>query len=162
MEDVGVGADFFASALGSPDSPVIPRARVFVTGANTWTDLNGWPLPVERRTLWLASGGRANTRRGDGELRESGPDGDADEYTYNPEHPVGWQPIFRSFADGAGSLRLDEGHATGRDDVLVYTTEPAGQAWTLAGHPRLELWAQTDAADTDCSPTTRSPPSRRS
>ncbi|MGW4420833.1 CocE/NonD family hydrolase [Streptosporangium sp. NPDC004631] len=129
-----------------------PATRIFVTGRNSWTDGRGMPESPGIRSLWLSSGGRANTRQGDGRLVAAPVEGGepADRYDYDPARPVAWQPRFASHAVNASpGLGLDEGHATNRDDVLCYTGEPFTEATELFGTPSLELWASTDAPDTD-------------
>ena len=144
--------DWFDRKLGSePTSAGSSRARVFVTGADRWASLTAWPPETESRSLWLSSDGRANTRAGDGWLFHEVPsDGQRpDAYTYDPARPVVWQPGFASFSRENAPLLLDESHLTTRDDVLVYTSEPASEAWTVAGTCRLVLFAETDTPDTD-------------
>ena len=52
-----------------------PRARLFVMGENHWRDENTWPLEsTEYVKFFLGSGGRANSRFGDGVLSETAPD----------------------------------------------------------------------------------------
>ena len=46
----------------------------------------------------------------------------------DPDNPVPWQPGHATFARSATSrLTLDSSFVTGRDDVLVYTSEPLEQ-----------------------------------
>lgn len=126
-------------------------ARVFVTGSDRWATLATWPPATDTRSLRLSSQGAANTRAGDGELLPDRPAGEQrpDRYVYDPARPAPWQPRFTSFSRGSEPLVLDESHLTVRDDVLVYTTVPAAEAWTIAGTCELVLYAETDAPDTD-------------
>src|SRR5262249_34948457 len=98
------------------------------------------------RSLYLHSGGRANSARGDGLLGEDPPSSPErpDRYLYDPERPVpSLQP--------AGPQ--DRREVEVRDDVLCYTTEPLSQPLTVAGPITLELWAVSDAPDTDWTGT---------
>ena len=68
-----------------------PPIRIYVMGADTWRDEHQWPLARTRFTpFYLASGGRANSLRGDGRLGASppGPANTPDRFTYDPENPV--------------------------------------------------------------------------
>ncbi|MBU0637978.1 MAG: CocE/NonD family hydrolase [Planctomycetes bacterium] len=45
------------------------RARIFLMGENRWHDFDDWPPPKAKETsLYLASGGKANSYLGDGQL----------------------------------------------------------------------------------------------
>lgn len=142
---------WFAEQFAGDERHQRHPARIFVTGRNDWEDFPEWPLPSQSRKLWLSSGGNANTRRGDGILLDSAPQQEsADEYTYNPEDPLTWQPHFSSFSVTAPTpFILDEAHATGRDDALCYTSSPLEAPITVLGTPRVELYAETSAHDTD-------------
>jgi putative CocE/NonD family hydrolase len=126
-------------------------ARIFLTGRNEWVTRE--PLqPVPSPTvLWLASGGSANTRRGDGRLVTAVRDDTVpDRFTYNPENPVPWQPGFGSFSrNGPTKLALDTAFATGRDDVLVYDAAATDSDVLICGYATAYLWVQTDAPDAD-------------
>jgi putative CocE/NonD family hydrolase len=67
---------FFDPLLKDADDPVAPseRARFFTLGADRWQSAATWPPEdVEERRLFLRSGGRANTTRGDGACRSTRP-----------------------------------------------------------------------------------------
>ena len=50
------------------------RCRIFIMGENAWHDQTDWPPPeVEERSLYLSSGGRANSLFGDGLLAAQPP-----------------------------------------------------------------------------------------
>ena len=127
------------------ESPV----RIFVMGENTWRDEHEWPLA---RTQWtpfyLRSGGRANSRFGDGRLTRETPGADesADEYTYDPGNPT-------PFVTDATSSQIggpdDYASIQRRDDVLVYQTEPLTKAIEVTGPVRVDLYASSSARDTD-------------
>jgi uncharacterized protein len=123
--------------------------HLFVTGRNEWTE--GTALRPVPMNLWLASGGRANTRRGDGRLAQAAPaDAPPDRFVHNPELPVLWQPDGGSLSRTAGErLTLDTAWATARDDVLVYEGEPAASSVLIRGRPVARLWVESDADDAD-------------
>ena len=73
-------------SITSEEFPV----RIFVMGLNEWRNEHEWPVA---RTQWtpfyLHSGGRANSRFGDGSLSTTKPgDEPADTYRYDPADPV--------------------------------------------------------------------------
>src|SRR4051812_38126185 len=67
-----------------------PPVRLFVMGANAWRDFDDWPPPgVRYEAFHLHSGGRANTRHGDGTLTTAAPGEEPeDRYRYDPRDPV--------------------------------------------------------------------------
>jgi putative CocE/NonD family hydrolase len=119
-----------------------PRARLFVSGANQWRDYDDYPpAGAVTRELYLSSGGRANSSRGDGTLVWSRPDEEpSDTFSYNPRTPVPSQ------GSNAGA---DVRSAQTRPDILVYTSEPLVDAVEAIGPAWVELFAATDARDTD-------------
>ncbi len=66
-----------------------PRIRHFVLGENRWREADAWPGKASH-ALYLHSGGRANSRKGDGGLSSVKPDSDepCDIFIYDPEVPV--------------------------------------------------------------------------
>ena len=135
----------------APEEPQ-PAVRYFLMGQNEWRDASAWPPPeAQQQSLYLRSGGEANSARGDGRLEGGAPEGDepADRYLYDPERPVP--------TEGGSLLQQSVGQPgpreqsaiEARDDVLCYTTAPFEQPLTVAGPVTVELWAVTDAPDTD-------------
>jgi putative CocE/NonD family hydrolase len=124
--------------------------RLFLTGRNEWTSPERLDA-VERATLWLSSGGRANTRRGDGRLvAESPGDATPDRFVHNPADPVPWQPHGGSFSrSSSAKLTLDTSFATSRDDVLVYDSEPMTSPVVVVGRALARLWVEGNARDAD-------------
>ena len=123
--------------------PRLLRVRYFLLGANRWYDADDWPpTECEPHTLYLHSDGNANSDRGDGVLTEQSPeaDGHADRYLYDPGRPV-------PTTEPAGPR--DQRMIEARDDVLCFTTPLLDQPVVIAGPVTLELWATTDAPDTD-------------
>jgi putative CocE/NonD family hydrolase len=119
-----------------------PRARVYVMGSNVWRDLDAYPpREAESRSLYLTSGGRANTLSGDGRLTWTiSSDGQPDRYTYDPKRPV----PSRKFDTGQ-----DQTANQRREDVLVYSTEVLTEPVEIVGPVEVVLHAATDARDTD-------------
>lgn len=128
-----------------------PPVKLFIMGANVWRDEQEWPLARTRYTpYYLHSEGGANTLRGNGRLSTGKPGPEtADRYTYDPANPVptkgGGLLMNALFAPGVADQQAREA----REDVLVYTTEPLGQAVEVTGPIEVKLWAASDAVDTD-------------
>ena len=125
----------------------VPRAQIFVMGANRWRHEDKWPLPNTRYTdYYFHSGGNAHTVAGDGVLStrppvESQPDG----YVYDPRDPV-----MTIYPSGGGSHEpADERPLDGRRDVLVYQTPPLEEDVEVTGNIVVKLWAASSAPDTD-------------
>jgi hypothetical protein len=125
-----------------------PKVRLFVMGENRWRDENEWPIARTRYVeYFLHSGGRANSRFGDGRLDTRAPaEEPEDSFRYDPEDPVAFitEPNF-SQVGGPDDYRAVER----RDDVLVYSTEPLLQPLEVCGPLRVQLYAATSARDTD-------------
>jgi len=125
-----------------------PPVRIFVMGANSWTDENEWPLARTQYTKYfLHSGGRANSLHGDGQLSTQSPTKEpADTYTYDPLNPT---PFITdaTFAQIGGPD--DYRSVERRDDVLVYTSDPVTEDTLICGPVRAEIHASSSAKDTD-------------
>lgn len=121
--------------------PDWPRARIYVTGHNAWRTYSQYPPAAQMQPLFLSSGGRANSLTGNGALDWTLSSRQAsDRYIYDPKNPVHvpQQPA-------ASDRRAIEK----RQDVLVYTTAPLTKAVEVVGPVAVELYAASDAKDTD-------------
>jgi putative CocE/NonD family hydrolase len=125
------------------------RVRIFVMGANHWRAENEWPLA---RTVWtryyLSSSGKANSRNGDGVLRNGAPPEDEppDKYRYDPADPVPFLTAPTSAQIGGPD---DYAAVEERGDVLVYTSPELTADVEVTGPVKLELYAASSAVDTD-------------
>jgi hypothetical protein len=122
---------------GTPETFDFPRARVYVMGSNVWRDLDAYPpRDAGPRSLYLTSGGRANSLSGNGRLVWTVPsDVPPDHYTYDPQHSV--------------SSRPGDQPSNAREDVLVYTSDALTEPVQVIGPVAVVLHAATDARDTD-------------
>jgi putative CocE/NonD family hydrolase len=120
--------------------------RLFVMGANEWRDEDAWPLERAVPTpYYLHSGGVAGTHPSDGRLDTSRPgDEPPDEYVYDPANPVPTGAFGGYSRSPADPTELER-----RSDVLVYTSEPLGEALEVTGYVELVLRASSSARDTD-------------
>jgi putative CocE/NonD family hydrolase len=102
-------------------------------------------------TLYLSSGGRANSLFGDGQLTATPPAADApDAFVYDPRNPVmshGGNVCCTGNAIQAGSF--DQQKMEARQDILVYSSEPFKDGLELSGPITPTLYVSSDAKDTD-------------
>ncbi|MCB9881099.1 MAG: CocE/NonD family hydrolase [Planctomycetes bacterium] len=126
------------------------RVFAFAMGANTWRAASDWPLPGTTFTkLYLASGGHAARRDGDGRLRlEAATDGVSHEtYRYDPmdlpELDIDWTDL------SGNQITEDQNERPDREDDLDYVTPPFATDCEIIGPVVVKLWVSTDALDTD-------------
>jgi putative CocE/NonD family hydrolase len=136
-----------------------PPVRLFVMGRNEWRSEHEWPIARTRWTdVFLASNGGAATAEGDGRLTFAAPGTEdpalpaaaiasSDQFAYDPDDPVpSWGAQYQA-ADLGGPR--DRREVERRRDVLVYTSDPLESELEVTGPIAVELWASTDALDTD-------------
>jgi putative CocE/NonD family hydrolase len=130
----------------------LPRVTYFTMGSNTWQSSDTWPPSgAQPMTMYLSSGGRANTLSGDGVLQSAPPGADRpDIFTYDPMNPVpsyGGNVCCTGNAIQAGSF--DQRKNEGREDVLVYTSAPFKEGTEVSGPIVPTLYVSSSARDTD-------------
>ena len=111
-----VHLDFFDYCLaGRRSTPDLPRARVYLTGSNEWREFDEYPpAEMEPQSLYLSSGGAANSLAGDGRLSWNPPGEEPpDRYAYDPQNPV-------PSDIGGAAQGVDQRPIERRHDVLVY------------------------------------------
>jgi len=120
--------------------------RLLLVNEPDWREFPAWPPPeAQMIALHLHSGGAANSVHGDGSLSPAPPgDEPADHYTYDPA-----DPFMSLFGADSHNLPVDQSPAGHRRDNLVYQTPALERDMVLAGTATLELWAASDAPDTD-------------
>jgi putative CocE/NonD family hydrolase len=129
-----------------------PPVKIFVMGRNQWRYEKEYPLArAENRKLYLHSGGRANTSRGDGRLSWDPPPAASkpDRYRYDPENPV--PSLGGNDCCGVPSPAgpRDQRPIENRSDILVYTSDVLDREIEVTGPLRVVLYASSDAVDTD-------------
>jgi putative CocE/NonD family hydrolase len=129
-----------------------PQVRIFVMGDDVWRDEQEWPLARAQETKYfLHSGGKANSRHGDGSLGTQGPTEEPpDVYLYNPADPVptvGGALCCNAYFAASGAF--DQNVIESRSDVLVYSTLPLERDVEVTGPVTVTLWAATSGTDTD-------------
>jgi uncharacterized protein len=122
-----------------------PRIRHFVLGENRWRAAESFPTEA-KHVLYLHSGGKANSRKGDGTLSASKPRADepCDVFVYDPEVPV-----LAPGGAAATSGQFDQAALEMGNNVLVYTSEPLGEPLLVFGAPRVSLYCATSSAHAD-------------
>lgn len=137
------------SVTAAPLTPV----RYFVMGENAWHTAETWPPPGTKETAFhLRSGGKANTRSGDGRLDLAAPTTDepVDSFLADPADPTPAAPVTATRPLYAATWApVDQRPIEDRKDVLVYTTEPLKTPLTFAGDARAELYVSADTLDAD-------------
>ena len=126
--------------------------RIFVMGDDVWREEEEWPLARAQETkYYLHSGGKANSKQGDGTLGVENPQSEApDVFLYNPADPVpttGGALCCNPYYAANGAY--DQNQVEDRQDVLVYSTPPLEQDVEVTGPVTVTLWASTSATDTD-------------
>jgi putative CocE/NonD family hydrolase len=124
-----------------------PPVRYYVMGdvtntqapGNEWRTALSWPVPAKTTSYFLKAGG------GLSEKMAVEPES-ADTYIYDPKKPV---PSI-----GGANLSIQKGpmdqRATGeRKDILKFVTPVLSSPIEVTGRVRVELWAESDAPDTD-------------
>ncbi|MCC6585802.1 MAG: CocE/NonD family hydrolase [Bryobacterales bacterium] len=144
--------DHFLKGEKSETFDKMPKVRYYTMGLNKWQTAEQWPPEGSRtQTLYLASGGKANSLYGDGTLTSAAPSGDRpDQFTYDPNNPVlsyGGNVCCTGNAVTAGAF--DQRRMEARADILVYSTEPLKEAVEVTGPIEVTLYISSDAKDTD-------------
>jgi uncharacterized protein len=146
---------WFDHFLKGEDNHVLetmPKVRYFTMGMNKWQSANTWPPEgAQPMTMYLASGGKANTLHGDGALALSAPASDSpDKFSYDPTDPV---PSYGGNVCCTGNAvtggAFDQRKMEARPDILVYSSEPLKEGMEASGPIAVTLYVSSDAKDTD-------------
>lgn len=145
--------EWFDRWLKSSDSSTGSKVVHFVMGRNEWRSSESWPpkgsQPVR---LFLESGGRANSRSGDGRLTSVPMEDEAspDVFIYDPNSPItsaGGNSCCNAQVSPMG--QACQAAVESRNEVLVYSTQPLNEAVEINGSPSVRLNVSTTALDTD-------------
>jgi putative CocE/NonD family hydrolase len=133
----------------------VAPVTAFETGTNTWRRLKSWPSGCDAgctttaTPLYLKAGlALSFTAPGAG-------DAPFDEYTSDPSKPVPFrarpiQPVgYSTGMTWAEWLVDDQREASGRPDVLVFTTDVLKAPVKISGQPAVNLIASTTGTDAD-------------
>jgi hypothetical protein len=149
-------APFLAQYLkdGASKADVAP-VTAFETGTNKWLRLNAWPsgcpsgCTPKPTPMYLTAG--LKLRFGAARADESS----FDEYISDPAKPVPFvsRPVHTSDAAGGETWRKwlvsDQREASGRPDVLVFTSVALTVPVKISGQPVANLTASTSGTDSD-------------
>ena len=146
---------WFDHFLKGEDNHVLekmPKVKYFTMGSNRWQTSETWPPKgAQPVTLYLSSGGKANSLTGDGALASAAPGADSpDGFTYDPMNPVpsyGGNVCCTGNAVAGGAF--DQRKMEARADILVYTSEPLKEGTEVSGPIEPTLYVSSDAKDTD-------------
>jgi len=136
--------------LTSHNVEKIPTIRCYIINSGEWRNLSQWPPKgIQELKLYLTSGGRANSRFGDGKLSFDPPTEKGtipDEYDFDPSDPIVTRGgKFLMFKSGAqNQMKIEK-----RKDMLVYTTDKLKEDIEIIGAPKIQLYASSSAKDTD-------------
>jgi putative CocE/NonD family hydrolase len=112
--------------------------RIFVTGAEEWRDLPGWP-PATREQRWHLQPG--------GVLAPEPPaPGEPDRYSYDPADPT---PNLAGPVGMQGKARVDNRVLEARADVLTYTSAPLPGDLEVFGEVTADLFVRSSREHTD-------------
>ena len=146
---------WFDHFLKGEDNQILqktPKVRYYTMGMNKWQTSDTWPpAGAQPMTLFLASGGKANSLNGDGALAAAAPGADTpDSFTYDPMNPV---PSYGGNVCCTGNAvtggAFDQRKMEERPDILVYTSEPLKEGMEVSGPIEATLYVSSDAKDTD-------------
>jgi putative CocE/NonD family hydrolase len=139
---------------GAPKAETSP-VSIFETGTNVWRHLPSWPAGcnsgcvVKPTPLYLKAGMKV------GFDRPNAGDAAFDEYISDPSKPVPYRPrpihavSFESRLSWSQWLVTDQREASGRPDVLAFTSEVLTSPVKISGQPIANLVASTSGTDSD-------------
>ncbi len=132
----------------APADPQIPPVTVFETGMNRWQKLDTWPTTPATKPLYLQSGFKLSFSPDSGSSAY-------DEYISDPAKPVPYrarpsQPMgYELPLTWSEWLVDDQREASGRTDVLSYTSDVLTEPVHIQGQPIANLVASTSGTDSD-------------
>jgi uncharacterized protein len=144
--------DHFLKGEKSGVLQTMPKVRYYTMGINKWQSSDTWPpRGAQPMSLFLSSGGKANTLNGDGALTNAAPTTDSpDGFEYDPMKPApshGGNVCCTGNAVAGGAF--DQRKMEERPDILVYSTEPLKEGIEVSGPIEVTLYVSSDAKDTD-------------
>lgn len=144
-------SQWFDHWLKGKETPFMPTngVRYFNMGTKEWKEAPTWPPAHTKVNYYLHSGGRANTRFGDGTLFTEAPNNEpADSYVYDPFNPVptmGGRTLLTVWHGGV----MNQAGVEEREDVLCYTSPRLNTPVSISGPLSVTLHASSSAPDTD-------------
>ncbi|HZF37441.1 MAG TPA: CocE/NonD family hydrolase [Blastocatellia bacterium] len=144
--------DYFLKGEKNGVLETMPKVRYYTMGINKWQSSDTWPPKgAQTMSLFLSSGGKANTAGGDGALGDAAAATDnPDRFEYDPMNPTpsyGGNVCCTGNAVAGGAF--DQRKIEERPDILVYSTEPLKEGIEVSGPIEVTLYVSSDAKDTD-------------
>jgi putative CocE/NonD family hydrolase len=139
-------------APASVSAAQVAPVTAFETGVNRWQTMSAWPVASALKSLYLEAGFKLSF---DANSANSANAAAFDEYISDPAHPVPYrarpsQPIgYAPPLTWAQWLVDDQREASGRTDVLSYTTDVLTAPVHILGQPIANLIASTSGTDSD-------------
>ena len=127
-----------AQLLGDRSGLRADPVRIFVTGAQEWRDLPGWPPDTQPQRWHLQAGGALGTAPPTAS--------EPDRYTYDPADPT---PNLAGPVGQQGTARVDNRVLEARPDVLTYTSEPLPSDLEIFGEATADLFVRSSREHTD-------------
>ena len=133
----------------APSDSGVARVTAFETGVNRWQKLDAWPVDPQRKPLYLQAGGKLSFDASPADTAAF------DEYISDPAHPAPFrarpsQPIgYDPPLTWVQWLVDDQREASGRPDVLTYTSDVLTKPVHIMGQPIANLVASTSGTDSD-------------
>jgi len=138
---------------GAPKADIAP-VTAFETGTNTWRRLTAWPAgcangcPVTPTPLYLGAGLRTGF-----DAPKAG-DAPYDEFVSDPSKPVPYRarphrPTYAADSTWRQWLVDDQREASGRPDVLAFTSDVLSAPVKISGQAIVNLVASTSGTDVD-------------
>jgi uncharacterized protein len=150
----------------APAASGVAHVTAFETGVNRWQKLDAWPVAPAMKPLYLQAGFKLGWEEASGARKADAPSAPAnsaspadsagfDEYVSDPakpvpfrsrpSQPVGYEPPFT----WTQWLVDDQREASGRTDVLTYTSDVLTAPVHIQGQPVANLVASTSGTDSD-------------
>lgn len=132
---------------GAPKANITPVVA-FETGTNTWRRLSGWPKGCEAGCTLKSAPLYLNAGLGTGFTAKSAAPG-YEEYVSDPSKPAPYRARPIDATSWSRWLVDDQREASGRPDVLVFTSEVLSAPVKISGEPIANLIASTSGTDSD-------------
>jgi hypothetical protein len=147
-------APFLAHYLKDDAPPMdVSPVTVYETGGDHWQTLSAWPVTPNMKPLYLNAGFRLSFEAASANPANTA---DYDEYISDPakpvpfrtrpNQPVGYEPPVTTWEYW---LVDDQREASGRTDVLAYTSDVLTEPVHIQGQPVVNLVASTSGTDSD-------------
>ena len=132
-----------------------PLVTYFRMGDNRWRTAPSWPVPeTTLNPYYFTKSAAEGDGELDGRLSTKPPEIQSSlDYVYDPADPLPTlgAPVCCTNYDGGESLEgaFDQSANVARPDVLIFETDPLGQAVDVTGPISVILFVSSDAPDTD-------------